>query len=319
MKKMKYILLMLFMLLFVGGCGNGECNCPADGTNTNQTVTTVVSDYSELYKQTAQSVVMVRVQRKSNYAKVATGSGVVVYEDDSGAYIYTNAHVLKNYDTDCQIEIIFSDDNGVVTGSSEIVTKVYKDEYQDVAVLKINKSNKYKVAKLGNSDELSKGSWVYTIGSPLEKFNYTTSGNITGINVETPISIANGALVRNIYVLVFDCPISNGNSGGALFNSKGELVGITTLKDGDWYGAIPINFFDKVGKYLISNHGVYPVPYLNITLKSIPELGASKSKYGISQYVTSGVYIESSSESFIVQGLIIQEINGKAVNSSSEF
>ena len=131
MRKIK-ILLVLMLVVFVGGCScsNGECNCPDDNGSTTNTETVVINDYSELYKQTVRSVVIIRVQKKNdkNYL-LSTGSGVVAYEDGNRAYVYTNAHVFKGATNEYEVEIIFSDENGFPSGASEVVNlnSVFKD------------------------------------------------------------------------------------------------------------------------------------------------------------------------------------------------
>lgn len=328
MKKIsKFLLVLLMTFAFVGcSCSNEECKCPTDETSTTEgEYTTINNGYKDLYKQTVQSVVMVRVQRKSNGEIKSTGSGVVVMEEGNSAYVLTNAHVLKDLTTDFEVELFFSDEEGFLSGKSEIATVMGKDYKEDVAVLEINKSTKYKVAELGDSSKVERGDFVYTIGSPYQKFNHTTSGNISNYNVKIDIDMINTGVTTPVYAILFDAPINKGNSGGALFDDEGKLIGITTLKYDELvgvYGALPINYFMKVARHLIANDDNLPYyvrPALNLTLLSINEMGTLREKYGISGSITTGVYVQNSLEGSIGAQSIITEINGVKVDSTAEF
>ncbi len=323
MKKTKKFLLSAVMIMCLGGCGKADCNCPTDSGTPNEQETVLINDYSELYKKTAPSVVMVRLQRKTdrNYV-VATGSGVVVFEEGTYAYIYTNAHVVKDITTDLEVEVVFSNEEGVASGESEIATLMGKDLYEDVAVLRIKKSDKYKKATIGDSDGLSKGDWVYTIGSPLNKFNYTTSGNISATKMPIMLDASKVGVDTTVYAILFDAAINEGNSGGALFDSKGELVGITTIRyDNAYglYGALPIKFFKKVAEHIMVQETNYIRPTLNLDLLSINELGARREDYGISSYVSNGVYVKRTRESGIVEDVVITEINNVKIHSLADY
>lgn len=328
MKKISKFLLVLLMAFSLAGCScsSEECKCPTDETTTSEgNYVTINNGYKDLYKQTVQSVVMVKVQRKSNGEIKSTGSGVVIMEEGSSAYVVTNAHVLKDFTSDFEVEIFFSDEEGFMSGKSEIAKVVGKDYNEDVAVLEINKSTKYKVATLGDSSSVEKGDFVYTIGSPYQKFNHTTSGNISNYNVKIDIDMINTGVVTPVYAILFDAAINKGNSGGALFDSEGKLIGITTLKYDELsgvYGALPINYFMKVAKHLIANDNNLPYyvrPVVNLTLLSINEMGTLREKYGISDSITNGVYVQNSLEGSIGAQSIITEINNIKVNSTAEF
>ena len=328
MKKISKLLLVLLMAFSLAGCScsNEECKCPTDETTTTEgDYTTINNGYKDLYKQTVQSVVMVKVQRKSNGEIKSTGSGVVVMEEGSSAYVLTNAHVLKDLTSDFEVEVFFSDEEGFMSGKSEVATVMGKDFNEDVAVLEINKSTKYKVATLGDSDSVEKGDFVYTIGSPYQKFNHTTAGNISNYNVKIDIDMINTGVVTPVYAILFDAAINKGNSGGALFDDEGKLIGITTLKYDELsgvYGALPINYFMKVARFLIANDANLPYyvrPVLNLTLLSINEMGTLREKYGISSSITNGVYVQNSLEGSIGTQSIITEINNVKVNSTAEF
>lgn len=320
----KFLLVILSCLVFAGcSCSNEECKCPNDTTNTENVEKVVVTDYSELYRQTVRSVVMIKVQKKNDKNNViSTGSGVVAYEGDGRAYIYTNAHVVEKLTTEYEVEVFFSNELGRLSGSSEIVNYnyVYKDIYEDVAVIEINKSEKYKLATLANSDLVENGDFVYTIGSPLANFNYTTSGNVSSVKV--PVELKHGLVA---YTIMMDATINGGNSGGAVFDKEGKLIGITTFEYNvipGLYGILPINYFDKVAKFLLSsNISRYTRPTLNLDLSSIDEMGSKKQSYGISDYISTGVYITSSRETIsgIYSDTIITAVNGKTITSKTDY
>jgi len=326
MNKMKKILISLFMIAAISGCScnNNQCKCPTDEINSDESYSVVKTDYSELYAKTVKSVVMVRLQKKSDkVGSGTTGSGVVVYEEGEYAYIYTNAHVVKNLTSELEIEVLFSDKNGFPSGESEIATLMGKDIYEDVAVLQIKKSNKYSLATLGDSSKVEAGDFVYTIGSPFGNYNYTTSGSVSAVNAPVVLNYNNTAINTTVYALLTNAPINEGNSGGALFNDKGELIGITSFKYTDYnglYGVLPINYFKKVANHLFINSTNYVRPKLNATLYSVNEMGASKNtNYGIADSIKTGVYVKNELEENLISDVIITEINGQKITSLVDY
>lgn len=323
MKKVSKILLVLLMVFAIGGCGKNECKCPSDTDGTvNGDKTTEITDWTEKYLSTVRSVVLVKIQRKSDKSTVATGSGVVVYEEGNYAYIYTNAHVVKDMNSDYEIEVFFADEEGDQSGDSEIASLMGKDYNEDVAVLEIRKSNKYTVAKLGNSYNVEVGDAVYTIGSPLGIFDTLTVGVVSNVNNSTIMDSVTGLPTVAYNSILFDASLNRGNSGGALFNANGEIIGITTLKYTDTSGmnvALSIDYFSKVANYLLVNGRDYVRPTLSLNIKSISEMGTLREKYGISGLVKVGVFVETSFETLISSQSVITEVNGIKVKSISEY
>lgn len=337
MKKISKIFIAVIMLFSLSGCKKEECKCPADEGGENKVETTLINGYSKQYQETVQSVVMIKMKRTGNGELRSTGSGVVFFEEGKNAYIITNAHVLKEYTANSfSVEVYFSNNKGMQTGKSEKATVAGIDYYEDIAVLQIDKSDKYKVATLGDSDNLSKSEGVYTIGSPLQIFNHTTSGVISNYNYEIAIDMVNSGKKTNVYAILMDAPINNGNSGGGLFNSNGELIGITTFKYNteqklaqtlteqnttltSVYGALPINHAIKVAKHLLSSTSEYKRPNLSgLTLWSVDKMGSSRAEYEIHSSIFTGVYIENSTETGIPHLTVITKINKKTVNSKEE-
>lgn len=323
---MKKVLIILFMVFAIGGCScnNEKCECPEKDINSSDVYENIVTDYSNLYSNTVTSVVKINVT-KGSY--LSTGSGVVFFEEGNSAYVLTNAHVVKDVNSTYEVEIIFSNNEGFESGDSVLVdtSKIYKNIDEDVAVLEIEKSDKYTVASVGNSDEINKGDFVYTIGSPFGKFNYTTSGYVSSYNV--PVVMSSSTVTS--YVIVTNAAINEGNSGGALFDRNGNLIGITTFRYDkinekdvhEMYGCLPINHVVKVAKKILTGQ-VYTRPSLNLTLLSVNEMGVERSKYGISPTVKYGVYVLQNFENGlnIAEGAsIITEVNGVKVRSVAEF
>lgn len=159
------------------------------------------------------------------------GSGVIVSSD---GYILTNSHVVGNGKAK-EMNVIFS--NGEKTPGKLI----WQDESLDLAVIKVEKTG-LPVMDIGDSDKVSVGDKAIAIGNPLglDLQSTLTSGYISGLN--RTINMENGASMDGL--IQTDAAINGGNSGGALLNAKGELIGINTAKasGGEGIGfAIPIN------------------------------------------------------------------------------
>lgn len=321
---MKKILMVMLMGVMLCGCScnNEKVTCPSDENNNPNQVTTVINnEYTELYKKTAPSVVKIALKNKDTKRVNYQGSGVVVFEEGDYAYVVTNYHVISGLSKSLEIEVYFSNDKGAQTGKSEIATLMGSDSKEDVAVLRINKSEKYKVATIGDSSKVGKGNFVYTIGSPSDYFNITTAGYIISNDILTKYDVKNTNVPVDVYELTFSAPISPGNSGGALFNDKGELIGITTYNHTDvtyLYSALPINFFMKVARYVLSEGKEYVRPSLNISTISVNSLGTDRDTYGISSDIYTGVYVKESREANIPVQSIIVAINGVEINSSND-
>jgi len=215
------------------------------GSGNNYIIT---KDETKIYEKSslAKSVdkvydAVVVVESYDDDVLKGTGTGFVYKVDNKFGYILTNEHVIsKEYDT----KIIFSNDentNGEILG---------KDEFLDLAVLRVDKKYISKIVEIGKSEDMMLGDTVFTIGSPLG-YNYrgtVTSGVLSGKDrmVKTKVSSSSNSdwIMR---VLQFDASINPGNSGGPLLNVNGDVIGICSLKlvDDDIEGmgfAIPIEY-----------------------------------------------------------------------------
>lgn len=214
---------------------------------TNITTNIIVKDKTKIYDKSSLSSSVdkvyettVVVESYNGESLDTTGSGFFYKNDNKYAYILTNEHVL----TGTTIKITNSEDE---SKDAEILGK---DEYLDLAVLRVDKSLSKKIASLGDSDSVKIGDTIFTIGSPIG-INYkgtVTSGIISGKNRMVQTSVGENKQGNWLMqVLQMDAPINKGNSGGPLFNVNGDVIGISSLKltDEEIEGmafAIPIEY-----------------------------------------------------------------------------
>ena len=193
------------------------------GTRNNAKVeTTAVSKDKELsaadiYEANVNATVGITTASTTNYfgyktTAAASGSGFVLTSD---GYIVTNYHVVEGAD---KIKVTTYDD------TSYDATLVGYDESNDIAVLKVDAKGMQTVV-IGDSDALRVGDSVVAIGNPLGELTFSlTHGDISALNRK--VTINNNAMT----LIQTDCAINSGNSGGALFNAYGEVIGITNAK-----------------------------------------------------------------------------------------
>ncbi len=176
------------------------------------------------------------------------GSGVIV---DSDGYILTNSHVVGSGNTK-SLDVLFED-------GEKVPGKVlWNDPSLDLAMVKVEKTG-LPAAKLGDSDKLEVGEEAIAIGNPLglDFQRSVTAGIISGLN--RTIKVENTTMSNLIQT---DASINKGNSGGPLFNSKGEVIGINTVKVGDAEGlgfSIPINDAKNIIEEVIKTGSYEPV------------------------------------------------------------
>ena len=245
----------------------------------------------------------------------ATGSGVIISED---GYILTNNHVVNTSSTSSYYQ---------VSQASKITVKLYNDETiydakiigtdetTDLAVIKIDKTG-LSAATLGNSDSIKVGEFSMAIGSPLGMESTVTAGIISATN-RTVTSDG-----KTYTVIQTDAAINSGNSGGALVNSKGEVIGINTLKlsgsgvEGIGF-AIPINSTKDIYEQLISD-GKVKRPYIGISGRNIDEQTAKQYKLVEGVYVISVEEFSAAEKAGIESYDIITEIDGKEIKTMDE-
>jgi len=240
---------------------------------------------------------------------IGTGSGVIISND---GYIATNNHVVDGADF---VEVTLND-------KRTFVAKVIGvDPSTDLALLKIDASDLPFIV-YGNSDVLKIGEWVLAVGNPFNLTSTVTAGIVSAKARNINILGDNSSIESFIQT---DAAVNRGNSGGALVNTKGELVGINAAiasNTGSYAGysfAIPVNIVKKVMDDL-ARYGEVQRAYLGISIRDIDSKLASEKNID----KIKGVYIQdlvengAAEEAGIKPGDIVTRINGLDVNSTSE-
>jgi Do/DeqQ family serine protease len=239
------------------------------------------------------------------------GSGVIV---SSKGYIVTNNHVIENAS---EIEVILND-------NSKYTAKVVgADPSTDIAVLKIEGEN-FPAIPIGNSDELKIGEWVLAVGNPFNLTSTVTAGIVSAkarnINL---LSERNSKEVVPIESFIqTDAAVNPGNSGGALVNTRGELIGINTAiasQTGSYAGysfAVPVNLVDKVMRDLI-DFGIVQRGYLGVQIADVSQEIKEKNKLPDLKGVFIAKVVEggSADKAGLKDGDVVLKIGSKEVNS----
>jgi serine protease Do len=241
----------------------------------------------------------------------ASGSGVILTPD---GYIATNNHVIDNAS---KIEVILNDKR------SYVAELVGNDPETDLALLKIEESD-LPFLSFGNSDDIQVGEWVIAVGNPFNLTSTVTAGivsakgrNINLLRQNTEYAIEN--------FIQTDAAVNPGNSGGALVNVKGELVGINTAiasQTGSYSGysfAVPVNIvrkiLDDIKKYGEVKRAILGVKIQDIT-SELAESEGIKDIKGV--FVPEVVDGSAADKAGIKKGDVILKINQIEVNSSSQ-
>lgn len=246
-------------------------------------------------------------QREAEPAQ-ASGSGVIISND---GYIVTNNHVIEN---STEIEVVLNDRR-----SYEAVL-IGRDPLTDIALLKIE-ADSLTAIPFGSSDNLKVGEWVLAIGNPFNLTSTVTSGIVSAKARNINILDRRGAIESFIQT---DAAVNPGNSGGALVNTNGELVGINTAiasQTGSFTGyafAVPTSIVSKVivdlKEYGNVQRALIGVGITEITQEIANENNLSK----LNGVVVTGVVKNSAADDAgIKEGDIITAINGKPTNTVS--
>jgi Do/DeqQ family serine protease len=243
-----------------------------------------------------------------------SGSGVII---SSEGYIVTNNHVIENAS---EIEVILNDN------SKYVAKLVGADPSTDIAVLKIEGKG-FQPIKIGDSDNLHIGEWVLAVGNPFNLTSTVTAG-IVSAKARNINLLANRNKQEVVPIESFiqtDAAVNPGNSGGALVNTRGELVGINTAiasQTGSYAGysfAVPVNLVQKVMRDLI-DYGIVQRGFLGVQIADISQEVKETNKLPS----TRGVFISkvnpdgSADAAGIRDGDVILKIGTKDVNSVAE-
>ncbi len=244
-----------------------------------------------------------------NLPKQGTGSGVIYTEN---GYIITNNHVVE-----------FADEVEVTTNDNKTYKATIVGTYPDgdLAVLKIDAKN-LPTMRLANSDEAKIGEWVLAVGNPLELNSTVTAGIISAKGRD--INIIKGKAPIESFIQT-DAAVNPGNSGGALVDANGRLLGINTAiatQTGFFAGysfAIPINLAKGIVDDIIEN-GTYQRGFLGINIMDLDNQTMNKLGLNISQGVLVESLVDGGAAQYagILPNDVIVQANGKNVKSSAD-
>ena len=255
----------------------------------------------------------------NKYTSEGAGSGVIVASDDDEIFILTNYHVVAD---SSELSVKFIDD-----ASYDAKIKGVSERF-DVAVVSVSKKDmkketleKIKIATLGNSNELKVGNGIIAIGNALGYGQSVTTGVVSALNREVKGDNYSQDMIQ------IDAAINGGNSGGALLNAKGEVVGINTAKYSSNYltssnasiegmgFAIPISNVQEIIKDLIN--GKNDEGALTLGIEGYMTNSTGIANYGLPEgfYITAIAKDGNASNSDLEIGNIITEIDNKEVTS----
>lgn len=320
----RYIALALCCSLIGGSVGAGIMKLTDDGLgstinvgnrsssiiNVNNVNTEEEMSAAEIYAAYVNSTVGIKTETTTNYfghttTSATAGSGFILTAD---GYIVTNYHVIENAQ---KIQVTTYDN------TSYNALLVGYDESNDIAVLKIEAENLTPVV-IGDSSNMNVGDDVVAIGNPLGELTFSlTGGKVSALNRE--VTTSDGVTMELIQT---DCAINSGNSGGALFNMHGEVIGITNAKYStsssseasiDNIGfAIPISNVIDIIESIIEK-GYVSTPYIGVTVTN------ASAQYSFDGALVAGVSTNSpAQEAGLQEGDVITSVNGEAITGSSD-
>ncbi len=286
-------------------------------------------DFTEAAQKTVHAVVHVKVRSqisgyenpfynflfgRPNYQQepapiVSAGSGVIISND---GYIVTNNHVIEGAD---KLEVTLNDKK---TYTAKVIGA---DQATDIALIKIDEKN-LPYLDWGDSDQLQIGEWVLAVGNPFNLASTVTAGIVSA--KARSINILNKSTAIEAFIQT-DAAVNPGNSGGALVNTQGKLVGINTAiasPTGSFSGysfAVPQKIAQKVVSDLLE-YGAVQRAYIGVSIADVTSPLAKQS--GITS--TQGVYVSDVSpdgaakEAGIRGGDVILKVKDVSVNSTSE-
>ncbi len=296
-----------------GGAGNGTSvvyQTGNAGVVDAEDTGSLVGNVTAAVQDTVVSITTESLSTNSfmpQYVETGAGSGVIYTSD---GYIVTCNHVVEGADN-----IIVT----LMNGDQYTATLVGADPSTDLAVIKIDASG-LKSAVVGSSDGLKVGETAIAIGNPLGTLGFSVSSGIISA-LEREVTVEG----QTMTLLQTDAAVNPGNSGGGLFDSDGNLIGIVNAKSsGDSIEgigfAIPISAAVPVIQSLMENGFVAGRPALGVTVVNVQD-AATASQFGVSRY---GVYIYTVNEGSgaekagLEPGDFIVSVNGTAIETSSD-
>ena len=239
---------------------------------------------------------------------IGTGSGVIVSSD---GYIITNNHVIENA---TQIEVTTNDNKSF---DAELIGT---DQNSDIAVLKINGESRFPYIRFADSDQTKIGEWVLAVGNPFNLTSTVTAGILSAKSRDL-----NDYDSKNQSFIQTDAAVNSGNSGGALVNINGDLIGINTAIQSTNAGfigysfAVPSNIARKIYEDILEfgdvQRGLLGVTGQSLNSQNSNELGID---------ITEGFYINDTDPNMgahiagIRKGDIIQQIDNVKINKFAD-
>ncbi len=254
--------------------------------------------------------------------RVGFGSGVIISSD---GYIITNNHVIEGAD---ELQVTMND------GKTFKAKVIGGDDVSDIALIKIDGKD-LPVIPFGDSDKLKVGEWVLAVGNPFNLTSTVTAGIVSakGRGNVFPVYNRRGedarAQMKVESFIQTDAAVNSGNSGGALVNTKGELVGINTAiysETGNYAGysfAVPVSIAQKVAADL-KQYGAVQRALLGVDIRNLSAQRELDSKSVENVKVTEGVYVLGFSSGSAAKtagveiGDVITSVNGVTVRTISE-
>lgn len=315
----------------------------ADASDSEATDTSSDGSYLPNVKEIAQnampSIVAITNQSKETIQfwgqeyeqdSESTGSGIIVGKSDTELLIATNNHVVQNAD---QLTVLFSADTE--NDEDKMVTAQVKgtDSSLDLAVVAVKLDDipqdvmdQIKVIEIGDSDEVNVGDWSIAIGNALGYGQSVTFGIISALDREVILSTDNGEITQNM--IQTDAAINFGNSGGALLDENGRLIGINSAKasstgvEGMGY-AIPINTAKSVIEDLMNQTtrtkaDADKAGALGVRVTNVSEEARQMYNIPAGAYVYEVTDGSAAAEAGIKQGDIITKLDKTTISSKSE-
>ncbi len=246
----------------------------------------------------------------------ASGSGIIISED---GYILTNNHIVSTSSEDSFYEVSEATKVTVTLFGDETEYEaqiIGTDEQTDLAVIKIDKTGLTK-AEFADSDNIKVGEFAMAVGNPLGLESSITCGVVSAVNRE--VTDSDG---KTYTLIQTDAAINAGNSGGALVNSQGQVIGINTLKlegngiEGMGF-AIPINSTEDIASQLIQYSKVKR-PYIGITGMDLDEETAKANNLVVGIYVKAIDDFSAAEKAGLKIGDVIIEADGKDITTMDE-
>jgi serine protease Do len=289
-----------------------------------------ITDVSEVVDEVMPSIVAITSKTVINsgrfgpfssnrsYTTEGAGSGVIIAENDNEIFILTNNHVVEG---SSELSVKFIDDSSYDASIKGV------SERKDIAVVSVSKKSvatetlkQIKIATIGNSNELKVGNGIIAIGNALGYGQSVTTGVVSALNREVSTDDYTQDMIQ------IDAAINGGNSGGALLNSKGEVVGINSVKysssgtstnasvEGMGF-AIPISDVEEIIKSLINGENDEGAITLGISGHMTNSSNMSGYNFPEGFYVSEITSGGNAEKSDLEIGNIIVEVDGNKVTS----